>query len=130
MSRARLQQISATVFAITSGREKIGQVVRKHDGSGFYGRMQAGRGHVESTLGDATAVFHDLVTKANRIALCGRDDAQAAREALEKRNAEVLKAQAAAAADPIMRDIAAVAQSLGIPFRLRAPRVRSRRISI
>lgn len=90
-----VKQLSATVFAITLGREKVGQIVRKHDGSGWYGRLQYGKNKLEHTASTASSTAEELVRMANRISLCGKNDHSAAVRALEKQNErEVVRAVA------------------------------------
>jgi len=126
-----METVSPTTASIRLGRAKIGHAVQKHDGSGaWYGSMTVDGRRFEYT-GPKANMLHGLVQQANRVALCGRNDAELARKALDERNARVA-AQAAAdweANAPIREMLNKVAADLGVRLPS-SPRMRSTKVAI
>ena len=89
MSSIRLKPISKTISEITVGRDKIGRIVEKQDGSGFYGVATYNKVKIEATENTRTAVWEKIVRGINRVGLCGINDAAKAHEALIKNNERV-----------------------------------------
>jgi hypothetical protein len=89
MMRYHLKRSSDTVYFISLGKHRIGQVTRKHDGSGWYAWLKSGANRVEATKSTASEAFRECVQKANRIAFCGSSDEAKALAELDRHNSEV-----------------------------------------
>ena len=88
--RFHLTQISASVWRIMLNRKPVGQVVKKHNNDGYYGRMEMDGHKFEAAKPTAEAAFQELVAACNRVRLCGRNDPELARKALAAHNARIL----------------------------------------
>jgi hypothetical protein len=86
MANYILKQFTADTYQITCARAGVGKVWRTANGA-LAGRLTV-KGRQYTAEGDDTrTVFRDLVAQANRVALCGENDAAKAAEALAKHNA-------------------------------------------
>lgn len=92
MSKYLLKNIATDMYAIHCARAKIG-FVRKVKAEGERkGQFIASINQQEPSFGaTASEAFHAAVAVANRILLCGEDDADKAREVLAARNAQVVQ---------------------------------------
>lgn len=132
MSSYSLKSVSASTAFVFLSRDKIGHIVKKHDGSGWYGAITIGADKMEATCTTQRATFEELVRTANRIALCGVNDADKATAALDARNARVEKANAAARQEmlnsPIMEYMQKAFPEIDMRHRIAAQRTKSRKI--
>jgi len=92
MARYTLVKATDSVYFIKSGRNKIGSVFQRNSDKRWVGKI----GNDHTTGYDPEHAFHEIVRVKNRIDLCGVNDETKAREALEKRNAEIQKRNAQA----------------------------------
>jgi hypothetical protein len=79
----RLEKISASVYRISRGRDRAGHVLLK-DGA-FAGKITVGDQAVTATAATAGDAFREVVAQANRILICGENNADKAAAVLERR---------------------------------------------
>lgn len=118
MSKYIMKPISDTTWSIWLSRQKVGFVRRIPNGINggkFIARIND---HEPIIRDDKSEAFHEAVAVENRIALVGRNDAKAAKEALDKRNQSVRSE-----ADRLNREL----NDAGLPSLFK---VRTRRFSI
>lgn len=120
-----LKPSSESVYFITHSRKQVGNVQKRGGSQEWVGRIT--RYNVVGYGPTAKAAFEDVVARANRVQLCGKDDPEAARAALAKRNEQVLQAQRDQ--QPLVDMINEAARAAGLPPVVRN-RVRNRRIRL
>ena len=108
-----LTQTAASIFAITSGRAKVGSVFQRASDKQWVGKI--GTDIVIAASPDAA--FREIVKVQNRVALCGVNDEQKAREALAARNAEARRN--ADEFNALMRDAGLTKYGVGVSVRRR-----------
>jgi hypothetical protein len=79
----RLEKVSASVYRINRGRSRAGHVLLK-DGT-YQGKIEVEGQVVRSEASTSRDAFHEVVAQANRILICGENDATKAAAVLDKR---------------------------------------------
>ena len=109
MARYLLKNMSKSSYQITLNRQKVGSVLKRDDG--WYATINGDKTGPHSTASDA---FQEAVRIANRISICGENDAMKAYEVIQEKNRQV------------RREVEDFNRNCG----LRVARVRTRKVAI
>jgi hypothetical protein len=82
----KLEKISASVYRISRGRDRAGHVLAK-DGL-FNGKVEVEGQTVTAQAATAGDAFREVITQANRILICGENNAELAAAVLKRRTEE------------------------------------------
>lgn len=121
-----LKPLTNTSYTIQLGRDKVGFVRQTPSGAQAGSWIVSLRGDLQTGFASAKEAFTAAVRRANRIEICGEDNAEKARAALAQQNAEVRREAAQLAEDfrPIIDIAARHGIQLGTSF------VKTRKVSI
>lgn len=114
MARYSLKKISNTVHDINLGSRKVGTVTQY--GSRYTAVLWYANKRIEKTAHAPGEAFTEVVRSANRIAICGEDDAILAHDTLNQRN-EATR-QMVEKTNQLFRDF-----GIGSPFKTRRRKV-------
>jgi hypothetical protein len=125
MSKFTLRRLSATVFEVKLGRDKIGHVTQYGSRYTAIITHQTTHKRLEATSESVNVAFSNVVKSYNRISMCREDSLDKAREVLAERNEQARKQ------NEFWNDaFNSVARDLNMSRPLMTSRLRSRKVYI
>jgi hypothetical protein len=134
MANYLLKTVTSTYSKIVLNRKDVGftRLITSGENAGKYiGRI----GDEMVVAGSNSEAFHEICKVKNRIALCGSNDAELAREALQKRNARVAQQAAEEVAEmqkmlDVLKPVCSDSTLITEVFGGLMPRIKKRKVAI